>query len=375
MRNARIQAQDLNRTNQFINTLLSKDDIKDVERAEIHDMPKSQSLMNGNISPFRCDSKTRFSDPPAPPPQQPLPEKPSVPSLKRPPSDRPKSDSATTSPIRQENLSQIIQLTEALNRAKRDIDAQSARMRELEQMLQREREARELAEGIARRLEHSASTQMNGSSKTNAHQESGESDGACEESRDARETNTDDAPLEGDAPSPSSHETARNLQSRIDNMDVQMQDLKEQMNQWRLRCETAESERDADRKTLAEMVMQLRAEEALRVAAQEKQRTHLDGRVPEAHRKPSESPTGVADDKHVSGVQVDGSANSDELVDLTLSRANTITALTPQRQGTIRDHHLQAGLPYASMVGVVLIGMGLMAYINGWQTPPPRIER
>jgi len=25
--------------------------------------------------------------------------------------------------------------------------------------------------------------------------------------------------------------------------------------------------------------------------------------------------------------------------------------------------------PYASMIGVVLIGMGLMAYLNGWQQP------
>jgi hypothetical protein len=39
-----------------------------------------------------------------------------------------------------------------------------------------------------------------------------------------------------------------------------------------------------------------------------------------------------------------------------------------------QDPLLAQGLPYASMVGVVLIGMGLMAYINGWQ-PQGRVDR
>jgi hypothetical protein len=35
------------------------------------------------------------------------------------------------------------------------------------------------------------------------------------------------------------------------------------------------------------------------------------------------------------------------------------------------DHLLYNSAPYASMLGVVLIGMGLMAYMNGWQ----KVER
>jgi hypothetical protein len=137
MRNARLQAQDLNRTNSFVNTLLSKNDVKDLEKPEAPEAPKPH--LNGGI-PFRPDPKTRFSEPPAPPPQQPLPEKPNVPGLKRGPTERPKSGPPeATSPVRQENMSQIVQLTEALNNAKRDMDTQTARMRELEDMLQKER--------------------------------------------------------------------------------------------------------------------------------------------------------------------------------------------------------------------------------------------
>ena len=108
------------------------------------------------------------TDPPAPPPQQPLPEKPDVPGLKRGAGDRPKSGPTLSSPIRQDNASQILQLTEALNNAKRDIDTQTARMRELEAMLDREREARALAEELAMRLEESAKSQANGPSAPSA---------------------------------------------------------------------------------------------------------------------------------------------------------------------------------------------------------------
>jgi len=38
-----------------------------------------------------------------------------------------------------------------------------------------------------------------------------------------------------------------------------------------------------------------------------------------------------------------------------------------------REAILYHSTPYASMVGVVLIGMGLMAYLNGWQ--PPKADR
>jgi hypothetical protein len=153
------------------------------------------------------------------------------------------------------------------------------------------------------------------------------------------------------------------------------------MEQWKQRCEVAEAERDADRKTLAEMVVQLRAEEAQRVAAQEKARSRSrkrrassQGSKTEETSSPASKPTS---ENGIEVSQTDGPAPSDDTTDeeTMLSRANTITPFTPRGQGTLQDHRLEAGLPYASMLGVVLIGMGLMAYINGWQSPPPRLER
>ncbi|UKZ56775.1 hypothetical protein TrVGV298_010616 [Trichoderma virens] len=361
MRSAKLQAQDLNRTNQFINTLLSKDDLKDVEKIR---SPRT--------------TKAPDYDPPAPPPQQPLPEKPDVPSLKRGSLERPKSDSANSSPIRQENLSQIIQLTEALNNAKRDIDTQTARMRELEMMLQKEREARELAEELARRLEESANnTQVNG---VESHEEPGEAQKSTQVVDDADETRTVLPEAEEVSQADKvAQETAAALQSRIDTMDEQMRELRMQMEEWRSRCEAAETERDSGRKTLEEMVIQLREEETKRVAAEERRRSRSrtlrnerDGEAQDvvASATPEVAKLALKQERSLTNSSQD-SADAP-----TLSRANTITPQTSPRGGPLNSQHLRAGIPYASMIGVVLLGMGLMAYMNGWQSSPSQaVER
>lgn len=374
MRNARLQAQDLGRTNQFVHTLLSKDDLKDLEKPEGLEPSKPQSIVNGMGTPFRADPKARFSDPPAPPPQQPLPEKPDVPSLKRGPTERPKSG-PPNSPVRPDNLSQIVQLTEALNNAKRDIDSQTARMRELEEMLQKERSAREEAEELAKRLEESATVHMNGSAVPG----SVASEEVSEATEDKSVSEAPEPEANDETPAvDTAQETAAALQSRIDMMESQMRDMKEQMEEWKQRCETVESERDADRKTLAEMVVQLRAEEALREAAEKKARSRSRKRDADADGAvvgESNADSGVSKSATGEAEAVDP-ATADEALDApTLSRASTITPAT--QKGVVRgqDQRLQAALPYASMLGVVLFGMGLMAYINGWQAEPPRPEQ
>lgn len=253
-------------------------------------------------------------------------------------------------------------------------------MRELEDMLQKEREARELAEDLARRLEESATAHVNGSVKPEPEASSIESATPIQE----KETVISEDEGASSEKEPSEQDVARDiatsLQSRIDTMDGQMQDLREQLEQWKQRCETAESERDESRKSLTEMVVQLRAEEAKRVASEEKRRSRSRRRRAEQNDQPAGS-TGAANQSPGSNspdvTSSDNPRPTEELDgDPTLSRANTITPLSSQRSIVSREQQIQAGLPYASMLGVVLIGMGLMAYINGWQSPPaPRIER
>ncbi|KAJ9155501.1 FHA domain-containing protein [Pleurostoma richardsiae] len=378
LRNARLQSYDIGRTGQFINALLSKEDVKNTDKPEAPEPPKSHMANGTNVS-FRSDGKPRFSDPPAPPPQQPLPEKPDVarphgpdaPSLKRGTTERPRSVPSSTSPIRPDNLSQVIQLTEALNNAKREMDTQTAKMRDLEEMLQKEREAREAAEVLAKRLEDEAALRVNGSAKAMGDESVLEQ--AFEPPAETVLPHGEPENRAGLEPK-TLEPSAAVLQARMEAMILDMRDMKEQLQAYKQRAETAEAERDADRKTLAEMVLQIRRrdEEAQRAATESKKRSPSKSRRRSLIMGSSDAGEAPRSSDLASG-QSD-SITEDTAGEPTLSRANTITP-TPGASGKLtQDHLVMQGIPYASMISVVLLGVGLMAYINGWQ-PQPRLDQ
>ena len=380
MRAARLQNQDLTRTSQFISALLSKDDVKNMDKPEAPDPPKA--LTNGNVS-FRADgNKTRFSEPPAPPPSQPLPEKPDaarsaasdMPSLKRATTERPKAQVANTSPIRPDNsLNQIMQLTEALNTARRDLEGHSARVLELETLLNKEREARVLAEELMLKMEETSHAQTNGTlviPLANGHHSELDRafDPPVERPLTPEPSIPSSSPQSTSPPQTDKIEAmAVAFQARIDTMNTEMMSLREQLEAFRQRAEKAELERDADRKTLAEMVQQIRQrDENDKLAAERKSRSRSKRRVrsPGGEERVEETAAHANGSAVVPIIQLNGSTEA-----LTLSRADTIKptsralATTPQDPAII-----QQTLPYASMIVVVALGMGLMAYLNGW--PP-----
>lgn len=375
MRTARLQTHDLSRTGQFVHALLTKDDVKDMEKLDGNEVPKSQ-MVNGNGLSFRSDGgKTRFSDPPAPPPQQPLPEKPDVPSLKRGLTEKPKLPGQNSSPGRPDghSSSQILQLTEALKSAQKEIESQTSRMRDLEEMLKKEREARELAEDLARRLEVAAT------SKPEAVTDKSEQAPAILAETfepPVEQTNTDQDTLMTDRDAEQTDHTAQ-LQNQIESMVMQMTEMRLQLETLHERASSAETDRDTDRKSLAEMALQLREEaEAREALAQEN--AHLQAELHAAQDagitsgRLSRSSTLAEMSTAASG---DDESAGETLKDRpTMTRTNTITPLTASAGVLVHEHALTSSIPYASMVGVVIIGMGLMAYINGWQAPP-RVER
>lgn len=397
MRNARLQNQELARTGQFINALLSKEDIKNLDKPEAAEAPKSHMMNGSNGLSFRSDGgKTRFSDPPAPPPSQPLPEKPDIarphgadiPSLKRIATEKPKAQNRSISPARQENVSQILQLTEALSNAKKEIDSHSARVRELEEMFQREREARLVAEDLARKIEEANAAKANGSAEPEAAQPGMESE--LEKAFDlaAERPSMPETGMIPAEPQEAISQTGPGafaaatavFQSRMDSMVSEMVGLRDQLEAFRQRAEKAEAERDADRQTLAEMVMQIRKrdEEDKQRVMERKSRSPRRSRsrpvsrgseTKKQHDKTS-APNGAV------GEPSDEAPGTDEDPEVpTLSRTNTITPTNPELGKPGQDPALlMHGLPYASIIGVVLLGMGMVAYINGWQ-PHPRLDR
>ena len=373
MREARLQTNDLGRADHFFSAILSKEDVREAEKPPVVEPVKVPQVNGGSLA-FRGDAKPRFSDPPAPPPQQPLPEKPDVarshnfdsssPSLKRTNTERPRSV-PNVSPIRQEPTSQIITLVEALASAKKEIDTQSARMRDLEEMLQKERQARELAEELAKRLELQSSEPKTSGQKDN-NVEGFIIEEAFEPPHDPVQNKelalVELEPKQKDIDTKPVSDSSSLLEKRLETMLVDMQELRDQMESFKHRAETAEAERDADRKTLAEMVEKIRSDELARKSSSTER-----GRSP-VHRIARQNiPNGTADGLNTPLaplLQKAGLANGHMEDGSERPAAGTLS-----RPPGGHDPLLYHTTPYASMIGVVLIGMGLMAYLNGWQSP------
>ncbi|KAI1825025.1 hypothetical protein F4861DRAFT_530605 [Xylaria intraflava] len=381
MRNARLQSHDLGRTDHFIHALLGKEEIKDIERPEVPDLTKS--MLNGGGLSFRTDNKTRFSDPPAPPPQQPLPEKPDIPALKRGITERAKSHAQNMSPIRPEgNGSQILQLTEALNSAKKDIESQTSRVRDLEEKLRRERQAREHAEDIAKDLSKQLERRINETANavnppTGPETVDPSLDTTLERLNDGSGPKDADIPVpdvRGDA-SPNAEvieASATQLHAQIESLVLEIKDLRQELDTFKQRAETAESEMDTQRKTLAEMALRIRQDaEARELAEKQKMDGTQDDDDAAADGEAIINPGAVSQLRSSSsqGRQISSHSHCRHR-----SRSATITPNPPPPKAVAPNQTLANSVPYASMIGVVLIGMGLMAYINGWQ-PHPRLER
>ncbi|KAG9200817.1 hypothetical protein G6514_006673 [Epicoccum nigrum] len=357
MKAAKQQSQELHQAHQYINAILSAEPKKE---------PAKQSPANSvRISPIKdVNLKARFSDPPAPPPQQPLPEKPSnASSLKRADTERPKA----ASPVRSD--AQLSTLNEALNNAKKEIETQGLRLRDLESLLTEERRAREDAEERANRLERESSNQPEHSKED-------------EEARTVDETVADETgndALEDGSASPADDTTAR-LQHRLEAMMLEMNEMKQQMERYRERAEAAES----DRKSLAEMIETIRKDNAKSSERSSRRRSRSGG----------------DETRDVRGAGTDASENDDaeegEIViikdrnvdDSAGTRSRSVsqqnghagdgeakTSSKPSNALSIQRHSsadlMYHGGPVGAIVTVVAIGVAVMAMLNQY----PKAER
>jgi hypothetical protein len=368
LRGARLQQQDLGRAAQLIHALGgSKTDIKTMDTKPEGEVPTSPPNGAGALAP---PNKACFSEPPAPPPSQPLPEKPDVPGLKRAGTERPKIPNSPPAPVPPpENAIQITMLTEALSNAKVQFDSQSARVQELETMLVKERAARELAEAMAKKLEESALAAAAAADAEAA--QLGAAPDASEKQADAAA----DLPL-----SPTSANLVATLQSRIETMSTEFCNIKAELEAWRKRSEVAEAARDTATQSLAQMVLQVKKDDEARRAAEErKSRSRSRRRSREKQEKETAKEDGQqqqqqqqqkpVSEKTPLGQATADAVRSEEAEQPSLSRTSTVTPASSTRLDRSRPNPtLIATLPYITMVGVVAVGVSLMAYLNqGWQ--------
>jgi hypothetical protein len=358
---------------------------------------------NGILPPPQLDPISPFSQPPAPPPSQPLPEKPdvarfSIPeslpstSLKRTDTERPRS--GLNSPTRTEAPSgQIVSLLEALKSAKHEIDSQGDRMKYLEVALARERKAREHAERHAQSLsgghfprqDHKTngtvdeevfeppldSVELMDQDLTNGHKEQDEDKDKDFLSRSASMAtikNTEDMHRDTKEVDAS---TSR-LQARVGLMIKEMDEMKQVMESYKRRAEDAEE----GRRGLAEMVENLRAGRGANSAVPSL--ADSDSTLPgdsdaNALSNFTKSPqSGDMDRSLVSPQshrpQPNGSAAMDNIQrELEKTVSSVLQQHSRQWGGPGESGRMVQSAPYVSMVGVVLIGVGIMTWLNGWQ--------
>lgn len=366
MRAARQQSQDLDQASALLNSFLSPDAAETKTRVEAKDPPQ-QRQQTGRARPLKVDSATRFAEPPAPPPQQPLPEKPDVSRsspmesssfsfLKR--SDTAKPPTGTAGPSHSPQNSQILSLVEALSIAKKELDSQGAKVKQLEEMLRQERSARENAEEKARRLEqHISSSPI---SQIESDTREVEVENSTTTPLAAAESSNDDT--DGSA----SASAENDLQQRLESMVLEMQRMKADMDNFQRRAEVAEDDASKARLSLSEMIAKLRRENEINAAdtepAMEPEALPFPLELPKDLTHDVEATKGVSQTKNPQR-QANGHIRTSSKLPEALERA----VATVLRDGGGNADTLAQTAPYVSMLGVVLIGVGLMAYLNSWQ--------
>ncbi|KZF19246.1 hypothetical protein L228DRAFT_49432 [Xylona heveae TC161] len=385
LRVARHQSQELQRTGEYFNTLLTHDGKKD-SKHPANELSKPRPTG----TPVKVDINGRFPDPPAPPPQQPLPEKPdsarfnaidsvAQPSLRRSDTERPKAPSMNGSISKPESPHQIVSLIEALTAAKKEIDAQAARVKSLEELLTQERSAREGAEERAKRLELESTTGgLDGTLEEGASQETDANSVSKFPDLDSNEPSDSTASTDGvddEVPRATSQEasaaeaSAARLQKRLDLMTIEMNEMKQQMEKYKRRAEVAEEERATEKKSLAEMVESIRRD----MEAQEGKRTRNTNTEIATQSDASQSRSYQRSSSPSPSASMRGILSSDQTAtgDSEKSGLQMDNSAALSRSGMLAQNHLAQSAPYASILGVVVLGVGLMAFLNGWQ----KIER
>ena len=319
-----------------------------------------------------------------------MPESMLQPSLKRTDTERPKS--ALDSPTRTEPpSSQTAALLEALKSQRKEIESQGDRVKYLEVALARERRARENAERRARSLSGGSFPQEDIEASSGLQEEAFEPpldslelmDKAMhnghlddDEDRDALSRSASMATMRN--PDDIHRETedidasTSRLQARLDLMVKEMDDMKMAMESYKRRAEDAE----AGRRSLAEMVENLRAgrdaDSVMPVTKPDGSTLFTDSETKDPLSSNDRPRSKDGDNRVVSSLshlpQMNGSAVAGN-IHRELEKTVSTVLQQQQRQwsGPGDGGRMVQSAPYVSMVGVVLIGIGIMTWLNGWQ--------
>jgi hypothetical protein len=264
-------------------------------------------------------------------------------------------------------------LNEALSSAKKELESQSVRLRDLEAMLTEERRAREDAEERASRLERESNRELQ---EQDLQHTNGEVLG---NGTDLEEVTGE----ENGSASPDTSDATTRLQQRLELMMTEMGEMKQQMERYRERAETAE----ADRKSLAEMIENIRRDNARASSREARRRSRSNSHL--SRDAVTSGNSGSEDDHEAEEGEItiikDKDLDEDGTEELIRrahvpnrhatehesdkSSAKPSNILVSQQPG--RSDFMYHGGPVGAMVAVVAIGVAVMAMLNQY----PKVER
>ena len=290
-------------------------------------------------------------------------EKPSSANVNNPPSQS-LSDQSTAA--------QMASLAEALNAARKEVETQSMRLKEVEDLLVQERVRREDAEERAKRLEKERK-QREGNQGWLQHPESA-APKEDETSTPIEDEKADEtivgAPAEDAAPS--------DLLREFEKLKLEFSEVKTAADRWKHEKEQAEKERDAERaerQSLAEMIERIRAEEVERIAKEKRKEEKRKARRSSSTPAVENDETRVvetAEDRSVDDENEDPSGDESKKSNLQNGHVDGEQVKDSPRVhdlGTLvsRNTQIYHAAPYLSAVSVVLIGVAVMALVNRMQ--------
>jgi hypothetical protein len=258
-------------------------------------------------------------------------------------------------------------LTEALNNAKKELESQSTRLRDLEIRLDEERRAREDAEERANRLEREREslepTWMNGvMTKTEAGENSGE---------------TETIIANGSASPTLPDIAAARLQQRLEAMMSEMTEMKLQMEKYRERAETAE----ADRKSLTEMIENIRQDNAKQSSNETRRRSRSDADLSRLGAKvDGQDYEDESEQGEITIINEDVDEGKAAALLRSVVQNGRPTEHSPANDAAKPQHALVTrqnqsalvhGAPAVSILTVVALGVAVMAWLNNY----PKVER
>ncbi|RKF77947.1 putative fha domain-containing protein [Golovinomyces cichoracearum] len=367
MRAARLQTDDLERANDFLGLLLSGDCSEDPERPIMTEPVKPKDFLSNVICTGQASC---FSAPPAPPPQQPLPEKPEFirstdphqlhhSNSKRISTHRTKSISSV-SPSRFENSGQILTLTEALASARREIECQSAKLRDLEELLKKEKKARETAEDFAKRLESQSIPKTNGLLTCGL--ESTVMEETFEPCLEFPRDDYDESKIKSEPQK--EKKTNKSIEICLDTLSSEIQESKGQLKIYKPRALIGELKHDANQKNLSEIIEKTRIEDAERFKLSLNKSRSLNAGIEVRNSMGGNHECIDANNRESTkqDFKSQGKSRSSPATE------NDITSGILVRNKICCDQILNYHTaPFASILGVVLIGVGIMSYLNGWK--------